>query len=150
LVDIYSPDGDCVYRSTDEQQPLLFAALGTGAGALCGIIKDAIFRGHKGKIKFLIGGLSSDSFYLDKELNELRLAGVDIHQVALETSPHNQKFIFKANVYDYAQQLFNDVKDAKIYLCGAPSFVQKLRKQCFVAGAAMKNIHSDSFSLANQ
>jgi len=146
LINLYSPVGDCVYQSTDLDQTLYFAAIGTGAGTLCGVIKDARHRGHRGKINYLIGGINSDSFYLENELKDLKDLNVEVHQVALETKPGNHSYLFKANVYEYAQQFFPNIKDAKVYLCGASSFVSKMRKQSFLAGASMKNIHSDSFT----
>ena len=36
-------------------------------------------------------------------------------------------------------------KGCGIYLCGAPEFVQALRKRLFLAGAAMADIHTDAF-----
>jgi len=144
-VTLHSPVGDCVYQSDDKYQTLYLAATGMGAGVMMGVARDAISKGHKGKIKLLLGGLNANSFFLYSELNELREQGVDIHQVSLDENINSQKFIFQANVYDYATKLFSHLADAKVYLCGAPNFVQKMRTQCFEAGASMRHVHSDAF-----
>ena len=43
---------------------------------------------------------------------------------------------------------FRHFKDFGVYLCGHPDLVQKMKKQCFLSGAAMQSIHSDPFVLA--
>ena len=43
-----------------------------------------------------------------------------------------------------------DIKELagwRIYLCGNPDMVKSLRKRCYLAGAAMKDIYIDPYEL---
>ena len=56
------------------------------------------------------------------------------------------EYVKIGSIYDYVKDNFSEVlKESKVYLCGAESFVKKMRRQCFMSGASMSNIKADVF-----
>lgn len=41
----------------------------------------------------------------------------------------------------------NDMRNMQLYLCGGELFVKNLRKQVFLQGISVNNIHCDAFTL---
>jgi len=145
---VSSPRGDCFYTS-DENQPMFLSGIGTGFAPLYGILRDALYRGHKGKITILLGAKDGNGLYHHGLLPSLQNDQVSIHQVALDASSSESELCFQADIYDYAKGLKSNFTGASVYLCGAESFVHKMKKQCFLLGASMNDIHSDAFVYAN-
>jgi len=142
-VDIQGPMGKCFYTGRPDQ-PMLLAATGTGLAPLYGVLKDALLQRHRARIDLVLAARRADQFYLLKELRALaaRHEQLKLHLLVLEGSGPD---LMEADVYSYCQQHFTELRDTKIYLCGADSFVKKLRRQLFLAGAGMSNIAADAF-----
>jgi hypothetical protein len=66
-----------------------------------------------------------------------------LHRVSL--GPTSEPGVQHGDVYDYCKSNFTDLAAWRVFLCGAESFVRKMRKQCFLSGAAMSDISADSF-----
>ena len=147
-VQISSPRGECFYTDNDLDQPLFLCGINTGFAPLYSILRDALLQGHRGKIHFLIGSKTGSGFYYHGILPSLRSRQVTIHQVALELVNSNLNHCFQANIYDYAKSFMPKIQGAKVYLSGAESFVIKMKKQCFLLGASMSDIHADAFVYA--
>lgn len=137
--------GECFYVAEDQQKPLFLCGIGTGFAPLYGILKDALYQGHQGPIHMLLGAKTDDGFYYNEWLSCLRSSQVSIHQVALSINDARNKHSFKADIYRYAQKFVPDFANAQVYLCGAETFVQKMRKVCFLAGTPMQSIAADAF-----
>lgn len=148
-IGIQGPLGTCVYTASSDQ-PLLLAGIGTGLAPLYGILKDAMQSGHTGAIDLVVAGKSDSSFYLVDELQAIaaEYSNVTLHWLAQELETSNSVF-HEADVYQYVSQKFADMKGYKVFLCGAESFVKKLRKKCFLAGAGMSDIAADVFLAAS-
>ena len=142
-LDIQGPMGTCIYAG-EAEQPLLLAAIGTGLAPIYGILKDAIAQQHRGAIDVVLGAKEPDNFYLVPELQALAEAHshLNIHFISQGAAT---EFAESGDIYAYCKASFPSLKDSKVYLCGAESFVLKMRKQCFMSGAAMKNISADVF-----
>lgn len=143
--------GDCFYTDENMQQPLLLAGTGTGLSPLYGIVRDALRLGHDGPIHLFAGARVAEDLYLDKELKALASAysnftytpvvlEAEIQPDGIEVGDINQ--ILKAH--------YPDTKGMRAYFCGSPERVQKLRKQTFLAGASMQDIHCDQFTPSSQ
>jgi len=98
---ISGPRGECFYTS-DENQPLFLSGTGTGFAPLYGILRDALYSGHKGKISILLGAKDGNGLYYHSVLPSLRSKQVSIHQVALDVSSSKSELCFQADIYDYA------------------------------------------------
>lgn len=144
---INGPLGDCIYQA-DPSQPLLLAAIGTGLAPIYGILIDALYHNHYGKIHLCIGAKTSSDFYFYEKLIKLAKdnSQVRLHFITLEKDKTTFEFLHQGNIYDYVKENFSNIlKESKIYLCGADSFVRKMRRQCFMSGASMSNIKADAF-----
>jgi len=147
-VTIRGPAGHCFYSAVEDRNfPILLAGTGTGLAPLEGIVSDALDKGHDGVITLIHGALNKSGIYHEDKLNEL--AGT-----------HHQ-FTYKQSLMDSADpansdlnavvraELENlDLSRVKVYLCGAPALVNKLKTQVFLQGIPSYNIFSDPFITA--
>ncbi|TAA47027.1 2Fe-2S iron-sulfur cluster-binding protein [Corallincola spongiicola] len=143
---LQGPNGLCFYTAGDPAQPMLLAGIGTGLAPLWGIARDALKQGHSGPIHLYTGARNADNLYLHEEIAALAAAHDNLHyQVSLlETdTPSDAKTI---------DQLIASQHDAlngyRVFLCGSPQRVNKLRKLCFLKGASMQAIQCDLFQPA--
>ena len=143
-LDIQGPLGECFYSAEEASQPLLLAAIGTGLAPVYGILQDALAQSHEGPITLVVGASHSASLYLLEELQVLAGAhdNLQIHLVAQDVAT---EAIQQGDIYQYCKSLLPDLGGYRVYLCGAESFVTKMRKQCFMAGAGMSGISADVF-----
>lgn len=140
---IQGPMGECFYTQSEPQQPLLLIGIGTGLAPLYGIIKEAIHGGHNAPLHLVMGARSGEDFYLQDELARCaRNSQLKIDFVCLEDASSQYS---EGDLYQFVKQQYASTKNMCIYLCGAESFVRKMKKQCFLAGANMRDIHADAF-----
>lgn len=146
-VALEGPSGQCFYTPGRPEQPLLLAGLGTGLAPLYGIVRDALLNHHhQGVIKLVIGARNSDQLYLQDELKALasQHSNLTVHSLAQQITAAPRP-VQQADIYEFCQQLAPDLKSHKVFLCGAESFVKKMKKQSFLAGAGMGDICADAF-----
>lgn len=142
-IQIQGPIGKCVYAANADQ-PMLLAAIGTGLAPIYGILKDALFQQHKAPIHIVLGARDTNSFYLVEELKALSAEHENIHVYFLAQN-NVSKLDLPTDIYTFCKSEFPDLKGYKIFLCGAESFVKKMRKQSFLSGAGMSDIAADVF-----
>jgi NAD(P)H-flavin reductase len=140
---LQGPMGTCVFAAKPEQAMLL-AAIGTGLAPVYGVVRQALKSNHAAPINVVIGAKDAAQFYLVDELLALQKQHSNLNVYFV--SQHGEtKFSQQGDVYDFCKTHFGELKGWSIYLCGAESFVKKLRMQCFMAGAAMNEISADIF-----
>lgn len=152
-LEIQGPLGECFYAGGDPQQPLLMACTGTGLAPLYGIVRDALQQGHQGEIHLYAGSPDLAGLYLVQELQALaaQYPQFHYHPVVLETGDARTSTPDGLQVGDLnalIKSAHPDLKGFGVYLCGSESRVNSLRKQCFLSGAATKDIHYDLFTPA--
>lgn len=148
------PAGECFYLDDKKDEALLLAGTGTGLAPLLGIVRSALQAKHQGPITLFHGAKDKEGLYFRDELHAL--------------SQEHELFSYEENVLPPpasspskaetpGPDLLAQVKGSlpkldgyRVYLCGNPDFVHKMKKQCFLAGAAMQSIHSDPFILASK
>lgn len=142
---IQGPLGECFYSAADKTQPLLLAGISTGLAPLYGIVKDALSQGHTGPMHLVIGAKEANQFYLSETLEELTKQhdNLTISWIAKDANENDQ--VIEGDIYQFIKEAHPSTKGYKVFLCGAESFVRKLKKQCFLAGANMTDIHADAF-----
>jgi NAD(P)H-flavin reductase len=142
---LQGPMGKCFY-SAEPSQPLLLSAIGTGLAPIYGILRDALNQFHHGPITLVVGAKDTSGLYLVDELMELarRHDNVGIH-VVVQQEVEAEPPVQVGDIYQYIKALLPDMNGYRVYLCGAESFVTKMRKQCFLAGAGMSAIAADVF-----
>lgn len=147
-LEIQGPLGDCFYTESDMNQTLLMCGIGTGLAPLYGILRDALISGHKGKITLYLGGRNSTNLYFMDNLKTLAEKFNNfsfecfVQEVVLDNQSANLK---QGDIYQEVKRAYPNLEDTKVFLCGADSFVKKMKKQCFLSGASMKDISSDAF-----
>lgn len=152
-IQLQGPFGECFYINHEDarKRPLLLCGIGTGLAPLLGVIRTAIADKHSGGIKLVIGARNADNFYLSEDLQSLKQSypALDIHWLANEPGQNPPENLEIADIYTFVKEHVNDLDSHIVYLCGAPSFVQKMKKQCYMSGASLSNIFSDIFQPAN-
>jgi NAD(P)H-flavin reductase len=147
-IDVQGPLGQCIYTPCLDQ-PMLLAAIGTGLAPIWGILQDALSQGHQAPIALVVGAKEQASFYLLDQLRDVAKQHVNIslHLVCQEDIPTESQSldIELGDIYQYCAKNFSSMKGYRVFLCGAQTFVTKMRKQCFMAGANMKDISADVF-----
>jgi len=145
---LQGPLGKCFYTKSD--QPMLLSGIGTGLAPLYGIIRDALAQDHKGDIYLFVGANNSRDFYLVDRLFALEKQHKNVHiklvakqlDTSSNTSPMN---ITEGDIYENISKTLPRLDGYKVFICGAESFVKKMKKQCFLSGASMRDISSDPF-----
>lgn len=149
------PTGDCFYLEDKQEEPLLLLGTGTGLAPLVGILRAAMAAEHRGPIHLFHGSRESEGLYMSEELHRL--------SEGHERFNYTESVLFNTSnpvaeataaptkdLFDQVKETFPSLHGYRVYLCGNPEFVRKMKKQCFLAGAAMQSIHSDPFVLATQ
>lgn len=143
------PVGECFYTAGKPEQPLLLVGTGTGLAPLYAIARDALRQGHTGPIKLYHGALDEGGLYYVREMQSLATRHDNLHYTACVKSLRDPIAAGEDyRVGDIEQIVLSDTGPARgwrAYLCGNPTIVTSLRKKLFLAGAAMKEIHSDAF-----
>ena len=133
-VQLQGPLGDCFYTCGNEDQPLLLAGTGTGLAPLYGVLRDALSFGHRGPIMLFHGALGPEGLYLGDELRSL--------------SSRYPNFTYTPTTDPIDRVVAAQVPKTtgyRAFVCGDPAVVQLLKRKIFLAGAAMREIHSDAF-----
>lgn len=143
VISLQGPMGKCIYSAAPDQH-LLLAAIGTGLAPIYGILKDALAQRHKAPIELVIGARSAEQLYLVDELRQLATLhdNLNLHFLTMTDADAIAR---QADIYQYVKTLSNNYKSWRVFLCGGQSFVGKLRKQVFLAGASMADISADTF-----
>lgn len=151
------PHGECYYMPGHEQQGLLLLATGSGLAPLWGVLRDALRNhDHQGPIRLFHGGLKAGDLYLVDELRELAdeysqfsyfpcLDG-DAADGEIAAAPG---LYYPGKVQDQALKIQPDLKGWRVYLCGNPAMVNQAKRQVFLAGASLTEIHADPFVSAH-
>jgi NAD(P)H-flavin reductase len=143
IIQLQGPLGDCVF-SAKAEQPVLMVGIGTGLAPIYGKVRTALDQGHTGPIHLVLGARDAANFYLVDELVSLMNENENF-QVRFIAQQGESPFSQQGDVYDYCKQEYNSLSGWRVFLCGAESFVKKMRKQSFLSGAAMGDISADTF-----
>lgn len=143
------PAGDCFYVPGDDKDyPMLLVGTSTGLAPLYGIVCDALRQGHRGPITLLHGGSSAGRLYYIDELQALSAKHPSFtYQPLVLNDNGTDPRILQGDITQASLQQLDPATLAKqrVYLCGAPEFVQSLRKQVFLKGVRSSHIHCDAF-----
>lgn len=142
------PMGNCIYTLRDREKPLFLTGVGTGLAPLYGIARDALYRGHTGRILMLHGAHDETGVYYREELTDLerRYPNFEVRRSIRNLPPElvvSQGWA--TDIYATTEVLLPDFNGIQVFMCGDTEFVQKMRKQCFMAGANFSDINTESF-----
>jgi CDP-4-dehydro-6-deoxyglucose reductase len=151
-VRVRGPFGECFYFDNEPDRPLLLAGTGTGLAPLFGVTRAALSAGHRAPIHLYHGSTALSGLYLWPELAALAASHAELHVFgsvlsgdvsAAAAAPRCQVFgepldrLILRDPLDFAQ--------CRVYLCGGPDVVQRLRQRIYLSGAPRARIHCDPF-----
>ena len=70
-LDVQGPFGDCTYDANDKHRNLLLLATGTGLSPLVAVAREALRRGHTGRVVLYHGARHASGLYLSESLRAL-------------------------------------------------------------------------------
>jgi len=145
---VMGANGDCFYTASNQEQPLLMLAVGTGLAPLYGILRDALAQGHRGSIELFHGSLAVQGLYYMDELRALSEASDEFHYTPCVLHGEAPEGGRQGDIRQLVQAALPNLKGYRVYVCGDPLIVDALKKQCFMAGASMSDIYSDPFDFS--
>jgi ferredoxin-NADP reductase len=144
-VTISEAAGDCFYVPGKPEQNILLVGTGCGLSPLYGIIRDALWNGHKGKISLYHGSYSAEGLYLVEELRKLAQAHPNFSYVPCVSEGEAPEGYALGMVLDVALIDNPDLSGWRVFLCGNPDMVKAAQQKTFFAGASMREIFADPF-----
>lgn len=140
---IAGPSGTCFYEGVHEEQPLVLIGAGTGLAPLYGVLRDALYKKHRGPIRLYHGAQDSAGLYLRGELEALAASRKNIAYRPCALNPAAPK---GGDVAAIALESETSPAVSAFFLCGGVNFVKRLKRELFLRGASLKNIHADAFT----
>lgn len=151
-VTIRGPFGECIYFEQEPQRPLLLAGSGTGLAPLLGVVRAALAAGHRAPIHLYHGSASVQGLYLLDELSRLAAASQQLRVSCSVLSAEGSELGARSGCSVLVQPLDRsilddplDFADCRVYLCGNPDLVARLRQRVYLCGAPRSRIHCDPF-----
>ncbi len=145
-VRLQGPVGATFYVPGHTQQPIILAGTGSGLPAIYGILRDALQNAHQGDIHFLAEAQDEKDLYLRSLLSELddgqnRFKFHHIVRPDLAEGPG----IYQGAMADFIEDEFGTLAGWRSFICGDPPAVERIKKEIFLAGASLNEIHSDPY-----
>jgi ferredoxin-NADP reductase/ferredoxin len=141
--------GDCFYAADAKpEQPLLLAASGTGFAPVLGVLREALERGHSGPICVFHAARSTAELYSAQTLSGLarRHANVSVQLTAPGREETAPLFPVRDIALDALVKLtLPELRGWHVFLAGGTELVHRLKKQSFLSGARLSDIHADAF-----
>jgi len=146
-VDLQGPHGACFYVPGQPEQPLLLIGNGTGLAPLYGIVRAALALGHNGPIHLYHGSRYTTGLYLRDELAALAAAHGNFRYTPCVSGPDRVSDCRPQRAEAAALADHETLKGWRLFLCGCPPMVQGVRRQAYLAGVDLADIHADPFTL---
>lgn len=144
-INISRPLGDCFYTKGDLNQSLLLIATGTGLAPIIGVLRDALSANHIGDIWLYHGSRTADGLYYKHELNQYQSNYANVHYFPCISGEATQAEFLRGRAHEIALDQHKSLKTWRVFLCGNAGMVKQAKKRCYLAGASLNDISSDSF-----
>ena len=144
---VRGPAGSCFYVPEEgDDYPIVLAATGTGLAPIYGVLRAALARGHLGPLQLFHGALREAELYYVAELQALAADHPNVRYVPCVLEGEQGRFYTAGHIEAAVMDALPADKDAtRLFLCGAPDFVNSLRRKAFLGGLASKHIFADAF-----
>lgn len=154
--------GDCYYQEQQPARPLLLMATGCGLAPIHAVLHEALHSHRADAIYLYHGSARPEGLYLVDEMQALAQAHGFHYLASLSQASLSQQlpqsaslqarpsFSEAGRITDLAFSAHPSLADWSVYLCGGEAFIRNAQRQAFLAGAALANIHVDTFSLTSQ
>jgi ferredoxin-NADP reductase/ferredoxin len=148
-IHVSDPQGFCYYLPNNPLQNLLLIGTGSGLAPLAGIISEALHHGHSGNIHLFHGSRDVEGLYWIEEMQQLTEHYPNFHYTACVSrgdAPHGFE---SGRANDVAMAQLSSLKGWRIFLCGHPDMVNQSKRQAYLQGANLQDIHADAFHVAS-
>jgi NAD(P)H-flavin reductase len=146
-VDISGPFGRNFYLPGRPDQPMLMIGTGTGLSPLVGVLRDALRHGHKGQIRLYHGSRNREALYLDNVLREVANRQPNLRYFGCISGDPEAERLRHGRADTLAFADLPSLVGWRVFLSGHPQMVHAARKNAYLAGAALADIHADPFDL---
>ncbi len=148
-IDVSDPQGLCFYLPNKPEQNLLLIGTGSGLAPLTGIIGEALRHGHHGQIHLYHGSREMDGLYWMAEMRQLASQYPNFHYTACVSGSDVAAGFTQGRAHDVAFSSLKNLKGWGVYLCGHPEMVMQSKRQAYLNGAGLQDIHADAFHVAS-
>lgn len=148
-VRVRGPVGECFYLPDRLEQPILLLGVGTGLAPLLGILRDALAQGHRGRVRLVHGARTPASLYLVDELRALANTHDQFEYEPLVLDDRGRSGFQVGSIEHCFEAGPAALAEHRVFVCGDPELVERLRKRAFLLGAARRDIHADAFMRAS-
>ncbi|MDX8129545.1 2Fe-2S iron-sulfur cluster-binding protein [Methylomonas sp. OY6] len=148
-LEVSDPQGLCYYLPTTPEKNLLLIGTGSGLAPLAGIVSEALHHGHSGDIHLFHGSREMDGLYWIEEMQALADQYSNFHYTACISRGDAPDGVTRGRANDVAMASLPSLKGWRLYLCGHPDMVHQTKRQAFLHGAALQDIHADAFHVAS-
>jgi NAD(P)H-flavin reductase len=149
-ISLQKPTGDCFYISGKPEQPLLLIGTGTGLAPLAGILQDALKQGHTGPIHLFHGSRGAEGLYWVEKMKALaeKEENFTYHPCLSGADAPSEYRAGRAHLE--ALKEHPKLAGWRIFLCGHPEMVKETQKKAYLAGASLKEIYADAFTVSTE
>jgi len=147
-VSLQEPTGNCFYISGEPEQPLLLIGTGTGLAPLAGILHDALEQGHTGPIHLFHGSRNNEGLYWVDEMEALAGKKENFNYSPCLSGPDVPQGYTAGRAHLEALKALPKLNGWRVFLCGHPEMVKDAQKKAYLAGASLKDIYTDAFTVS--
>lgn len=144
-ISISEATGDCFYVPGKADQDILLIGTGSGLAPLYGIVRDALLKGHSGRIRLYHGNYNPSGFYLVEELRKIERNHPNFSYVPCVSEADGYDGYEQGMVLDVALRDNPDLAGWRVFLCGNPNMVTAAKREAYLSGAAIRDIYADPF-----
>lgn len=149
VIAVSDPQGLCYYLPNKLEQNLLLIGTGSGLAPLAGIISEALHHDHHGQIRLYYGSREVDGLYWITEMQQLAQQYPNFHYTPCVSGSLAPAGIAQGRANDLAFAEIKNLKDWRVFLCGHPEMVKQSKRQAYLQGAGLQDIHADAFHVAS-
>ena len=148
-IEVSDPQGLCYYLADNLQQNMLLIGTGSGLAPLAGILEEALYHGHRGEIHLYHGSREMDGLYWIEEMQQLAREYPNFRYTPCVSRGDAPDGVVKGRANDVALTALANLHGWRVYLCGHPDMVNHSKRQAYLQGASLQDIHSDAFHVAS-
>ena len=144
-VRISQATGTAYYTNRGWDRGLCLLGTGSGLAPLYGIVRDALHQGHVGPVWLFHGSREASGLYLQDELRALAARFANFRYVPCVSEGSCAPGQLPGAVHEVALTHVVELAGWSVHLCGHPEMVTRAKRDAYLAGASIQDIHSDPF-----
>ena len=148
-ISVSEPQGHCFYIPKRSEQGILMVGTGSGLALLAGILQDALLHGHHGPIHLFHGSREAHDLYKIDEMRQLAEQHENFSYTPCVPGSQVPEGFSQGRANDVALATLSDLKDWRVFLCGHPEMIQRMKQRVFLNGASTQDIYTDAFHLSS-